>query len=232
MTDASRAAEPSQPDNDVDGSTGQPVPGARRPDPGEVRRTDGPDQTVEPTAAGRPPGAPPYTIEGTVVDRTDEPPPAPPKRGRRRVAGLILAVVAGVAAVVCLGSLVTGFFVYRKISEPARTTPGVTLRQYLDATLDQRDDDRADQFTCRATSLTPVRQLRDDLEGKEKQFGVSITSAPEDIDSKVAGKTATVGVKLRLSVSTNGTFQEQIQTWRFTMRDESGWRVCSGQRLS
>jgi hypothetical protein len=160
-----------------------------------------------------------------------EPTPAPRSRGR--TLRIVLASVLGAVAVLCVGGLGTGYLLYRNASEPDRSTPGVVVRQYLNATLNDRDDSRARLFTCRnASGLSPVHALRDDNESKEKQFNVTISVNPEGFDTQQSGDNATVGVKLRLSVSTNGTFQEQIQSWRFTLKRESGWRVCSGEQTT
>jgi hypothetical protein len=214
------APEPSQPDSGV-GAGGQPIPGARRPEVGGIPRQ--PDAVWPETDQA--PADSEAATEGAAA------PPA--KRTRGQVIRLVLAVVVGVVAVLCIGGAVTGFFVYRKISEPDRSTPGVSLRQYLDAELNQRDDSRAGLFTCRdASGLGPVQALRADLESKERQFHVTITASPEGFDPKISDSTASVAVKVRLSVSQNGSFQEEIQTWRFAMRNQSGWRVCAGQQLS
>jgi hypothetical protein len=158
---------------------------------------------------------------------------AQPAAGKgRRTVGVVLTSVLGVVALLCVGGLGTGYFLYHKASEPDRSTPGLAVRQYVEAALNERDDSRSRLFTCSgATSLDQVAQLRDDIKAKESQFGVTIRTSPEGFDAQQAGNTARVGVKIRLSVSTNGTFQEQIQDWRFSLRKESGWRVCSGERL-
>jgi hypothetical protein len=209
VTDAPKPPEPAnQPEIGVPAQPMPPppsIPQARQPSAGEV--------DAEPA-----PGA-------------GEPTPAPRSRGR--TLRIVLASVLGALAVLCVGGLGTGYLLYRKVSEPDRSTPGVVVRQYVNATLNDRDDSRARLFTCRNSSgLAPVRALRDDNESKEKQFNVTISVNPEGFDTRQSGDNATVDVKLRLSVSTNGTFQEQIQSWRFTLKRESGWRVCSGEKLA
>jgi hypothetical protein len=174
---------------------------------------------------------PPGEVDGAPAPDDGEPKPAPRRRGR--TLRIVLASVLGAVAVLCVGGLGTGYLLYRKVSEPDRSTPGVVVRQYLDAALNQRDDSRARLFTCRgSTGLAPVQSLRDDNLSKEKQYNVSIRVNPEGFETRQSGSNATVDVKLRLSVSANGTFQEQIQSWRFTLRRESGWRVCGGEQLA
>jgi hypothetical protein len=190
-----------------------------------------PDDHVEarPSIPGqRPPEAP--------TSGTGAPPPAvkpakDPER-RKRTVRTALIVVAGVAALLCLGGLGSAYFLYRKVSEPDRATPGVVLRQYLEAKLNDRDDSRANLFVCRgATNLSPVERLREDIESRESQFGAKIRTSPQGFDSQQSGADATVGVKLRLGVTVDQTFQEQIQNWRFVMKNQSGWRVCSAEQI-
>jgi hypothetical protein len=207
VSDAPKHSEPSrQPDGAVEGAPARYAgPTSALPAAGQPGTADGPP-------AG--PGAP------------------KPSRTGRTVA-IVIAAVLATMTVLCIGGLGAGYLLYRHVSEPDRSTPGVTLRQYLEATLNDRDDSRARLFTCRdASGLTAVRQLRDDLESTETQHGVSIRTAPEDFETRTSGARATVGVKLRLSVSSNGTFQEQIQSWTFSLRKESGWRVCAGEQIA
>jgi hypothetical protein len=228
VTDAPTPPGPShQPDNGVDNTPVSSVPvssvpvssvpvssvpEARQPAPDEV----GTDAESGPESESPPGETPPERATG--------------RRGR--VIAIVLAAVLGGLTVLCVGGAGIGLLLYRKASEPDRSTPGVVLRQYLDTTLNDRDDSRARQFTCRnSTGLGPVLQLRDDNMSKEKQYNVSIRTSPEGFQVQESGDRADVAVKLRLSVSTNGTFQEQIQTWRFTLRHESGWRVCSAEPI-
>jgi hypothetical protein len=207
VSDEPKSPEPShQPESGVDEASDPPVgPSA------SVAHVQQPGEGAEPT---------PDTAKAE-----------PPTGRRRRTVAVILAVVLGGLTVLCVGGLGAGYLFYRQVSEPDRSTPGVVLRQYLDVTLNERDDGRARLFTCRdAAGLEQVRQLRDDMKSKETQYGVTIRTTPESFDTHQAGTNARVGVKLRLSVSTNGTFQEQIQDWTFSLKNESGWRVCGAQR--
>jgi hypothetical protein len=168
----------------------------------------------------------------------DEPPvdaeaskPVPGRRGR--TVAMVLAAVLGTLTVLCAGGIGAAYFFYQRASEPDRSTPGVVVRQYLEATLNDRDDARSRLFTCRnATGLAQVGQLRDDIKSREAQFGVTIRTSPEGFDTQQSGNNANVEVKIRLSVAANGTFQEQIQNWRFALKNESGWRVCAGEPIA
>jgi hypothetical protein len=141
-------------------------------------------------------------------------------------------VLAAVAAIVCLGGLGAGYLLYHKASEPDRSTPGVTLRRYLSAVFDERDDSKAARFTCaNPNAISNVQQLRQEVEDKEQQFSVHIDVRPENIESTESGGSATVTAQLRLSVSVDASNQEQLQQWQFTLARRDGWRVCDARRV-
>src|SRR5689334_3809624 len=108
-----------------------PVPQARQPATGEIGAEPAPGAGEQAPGAGE---------------------QAPASRSRGRTLRIVLASVLGGLAVLCVGGLGTGYLLYRKVSEPDRSTPGVVVRQYLDATLNERDDNRAGLFTCRSTT--------------------------------------------------------------------------------
>jgi hypothetical protein len=166
-----------------------------------------------------------YPKDGGAVVPTKAP------KNRRQIWRTIGIVVGGVLALLLIGGLGIGYLEYRKASEPDRGTPTLAVQQYVEAKLNTRDDSRADQFTCkRSLRLAAVDALRDDIKGKESQFGVSIRTRSENFDAARSGDSATVEARLRLRVMT-GSVQEQFQNWRFQLRDESGWRVCAAERV-
>jgi hypothetical protein len=145
---------------------------------------------------------------------------------------IALLLVFGISSAICLGALGFGYLAYDRATQPDRTTPGVAVRQFVEASLNERDAGRAKLFTCDGSdSPTEIRQLLADIQGKEKSFGVRINVASEQIDATVNDNKATVTAKLRLSVSSGGDFQEQIQEWRFDLARRSGWRVCDAHRI-
>ena len=88
------------------------------------------------------------------------PAPQPPRRRMRTV----LTVVAGVLALLCLGGIATAYVWYDRASTPDRSAPDVVVDNYLRAFLVDRNDTRADLFTCESgAELRGVAALRTDL---------------------------------------------------------------------
>ncbi|MFD0785356.1 hypothetical protein ACFQZ8_15725 [Micromonospora azadirachtae] len=157
-------------------------------------------------------------------------PPAPvapaPERPRRRVR-TVLTVVAGVLALLCLGGAVTGYVLYDRATTPDRSAPGVAVDNYLRALLVDRNDVRADQFTCQAGHLEQLRALRDDLVARQERFGVPIIVSWGRLDVRRQDDQAQVGVTLTISAIVDGTAQRDRQTWQVHTRLDDDWRVCA-----
>jgi hypothetical protein len=160
--------------------------------------------------------------------------PAPAPRSRGRTLRIVLASVLGGLAVLCVGGLGTGYLLYRKVSEPDRSTPGVVVRQYLGATFDDRDESKAARFTCgRPTDISATQQVLADLVSREKRFNIRITVGWENFTTQESKATATVGVRLKIAVpEENGQPSESFQQWNYALRHQiSGWRVCDAHRV-
>jgi hypothetical protein len=209
-----------QPDSGVDGASGQGIPEARQPVPGE---------TTQDTGTGPPGAAGPTGVDPAAADE-----PVPPRRSRRRVLGIVLAVVVGAVGMLCVGAIGTGLFVYHQISEPDRSTPGVVVRQYLEATFEDRDETKAARFTCvQPTQIGAVQQMLTDIVSREKRFGIHITVGWENFEARAQKSRATVAARMKITVpEESGQSSESFQQWNFTLKQDSGWRVCDAQRVS
>lgn len=173
-------------------------------------------EAAESTSAAPPTGTPPQ-------------PAAEPRRRTRLRTTLI--VVAAAVAVVCLGGLGVGYVAYDKATAPDLSHPDVAVSNYLREALVNRNDDRADQYTCGHQHLSQVEQLRDDLVDREKRFGTSIAVSWGKLTVRnTSGDTAHVSVDLRITASAGGAIQQQVQNWDFEVRDRSGWQVCGASR--
>jgi hypothetical protein len=177
-------------------------------------------------------GVPAQPVDAAPAPDDGESKPAP--RARGRTLRIVLASVLGGLAVLCVGGLGTGYLLYRKVSEPDRSTPGVVVRQYLDATYDDRDELKAARFTCeRPANIRETQQELADLVSREKRFDIRITVGWENFTTQANKATATVGVRLKIAVpEENGQPSESFQQWTFSLRHQSsGWRVCEAHRV-
>ncbi|MFF0150802.1 hypothetical protein [Micromonospora sp. NPDC005203] len=152
----------------------------------------------------------------------------PPRRMRT-----MLTVVAGVLALLCLGGLATGLVLYHRASAPDRSAPDVVVDNYLRAFLVDRNDARADLFTCEGGSqLEAMRSLRTDLLAREKRFGVTIAVSWGSLSVQKQDEAAAVEVTLIISARVDGMNQSDRQPWRFETQRDDGWRVCGGAQAS
>jgi hypothetical protein len=176
---------------------------------------------VPPSQPEVPGGAPQPTVAGT-----------PPKRKRSRRRTIVL-VVLGALAFLCVGGVGVAYVLYNQATQPDRTTPAVTVRQYVEAKLNDRNDIRAHLFLCDKTDdPTPIADLASDIQNRERQFNVHANVAMEGFETNMSGNRATVTVTFRISVSTGGNFQELFQHWEFTLSHGANWRICNAHQTS
>jgi hypothetical protein len=139
---------------------------------------------------------------------------------------IVLAVVLGGLAVLCVGGLGVGYLFYRQVSEPDRKTPAVVVEQFVEATFNERDHSRARLFTCPNAQLGELDQLMSDLRARESQFNTRFTVQTANLNVHTKGGFAAVDAELQLSTSVS----RSTQLWQFDMKNESGWRVCGAQQ--
>ncbi|SIN25125.1 hypothetical protein [Micromonospora cremea] len=162
-------------------------------------------------------------------------PPAPaapaPQRPRRR-ARTVLTVVGGVLALLLVSGIIAGVVLYNRAAAPDRSAPDVVVDNYLRALLVDRNDTRADLFTCKAgTELEALRSLRTDLVAREQQLGVTILVSWGSLDVSRQGNAASVVTGIRRSATVDGVQQSVTDRWQFDVKQQEGWRVCGGAKL-
>lgn len=162
------------------------------------------------------------------------PPPAPapapvrPKRPLRTV----LAIVAGVLALLCTGGAVVGFVLYDRATAPDRSSPEVVVANFVQYFLAERNETRAAEFVCEdGAALDEARSLRDDLVAREQRFGTTISVGWENLNVQQNGDQAEVRADLVISAFVDGLRQSDRQNWRFEVKRGDGWRVCVAARL-
>jgi hypothetical protein len=153
---------------------------------------------------------------------------------RKRNWRLTIAVLVGVVAAVCASGSVVGYVLYDKATTPDRGTPTVAVFQYLAAYLDDRDDQRAAEFTCDGKpDIAEVKAARDDLISREKQYGITISVEVDGVfETSRSGKDAEVNAGIVLLAVVAGQPNRVVEHWDFQTRDTGGWRVCDGHEVT
>ncbi|GLZ62044.1 hypothetical protein [Micromonospora sp. NBRC 107095] len=157
------------------------------------------------------------------------PAPQPPRRRMRTV----LTVAAGVLALLCLGGIATAYVWYDRASAPDRSAPDVVVDNYLRAFLVDRNDTRADLFTCESgAALQPVRDLRAEAEQREAKFGVTVRVSWGALTRTQSGAGEVVATTLTISGVAEGVVRSsRREDWTFTVVEaDGGWQVCGGAR--
>ncbi|KAB1910745.1 hypothetical protein [Micromonospora sp. AMSO31t] len=169
----------------------------------------------------------------TPPEQSAPPAPAPaPVRPKRRLR-TVLAVVAGVLALVCAGGGIVGFVLYDRATAPDRSAPDVVVANYIQAFLIDRDDTKAQEYACTSgADLDAVRALRAELEQREANFDVVIKVSWGPLARAKEGKGESVTTTLAISSSSNGQPRSsRREVWRFDVVNNDGWRVCGGSKI-
>ncbi|XTZ19053.1 hypothetical protein ACQSSU_20085 [Micromonospora echinospora] len=158
-----------------------------------------------------------------------QPVPVPPRRRLRTV----LTVAGVVLTVLCLSGAVTVYILYSRASAPDRSAPDVVVDNYLRAFLVDRNDARADLYTCdqEPEGVAALRALRADLESREKRFGINFSVKWGGLTVQEHGEQAEVAVDLTVSAFVEGISQSDRQSWQFNTREEGDWRVCGAAKV-
>ncbi|WP_246608160.1 hypothetical protein [Paractinoplanes toevensis] len=154
------------------------------------------------------------------------PPPVgvPGKRPNRR-GRLILAMVAGVIGLLCLGGVGVFVSLYDEATEIKRSAPDAVVDNFLGAYLVNRDDNEAELYECKSGGdLAELEAYRADIIDREKIHSVGITVSWGSFDVSTNGAQGTVSTDLTKGTS-NGN-ERITKPWRFDVVDQDGWRVC------
>jgi hypothetical protein len=144
--------------------------------------------------------------------------PAEPTRSHR-VRSLVLILVA---FALVLGGLAAGtaFYFYDKATATDRSTPEVATQQFLNATLIQKDPNRAGLFVCDTWTGSQA------LAAVAPPSGEVTTTWGDPVVSQTGGSaTVTIGVQFSYSVG-GGADVRDIQSWTLRLEKQDGWRVC------
>ncbi|GAA3231264.1 hypothetical protein ACFO1B_19965 [Dactylosporangium siamense] len=178
-------------------------------------------------------------LEGEIIGK-DEPlrrpgpvppsPPKPPKRGLG-VRKTLLIVVAVVALGLCLGGSITAYVLYDKATRPDRSSPTVTLQQYLNARINAHDDAKASVFVCGSPELNVIDSEIDRIRDLEAKFDIAVTASFSDMALASAGEVSELRLKINFVIPEEDERKSVlVQDWKFEMVYANGWRVCGAEK--
>ncbi|MEV0267582.1 hypothetical protein AB0H43_02290 [Hamadaea sp. NPDC050747] len=141
-----------------------------------------------------------------------------------------MLIVSAAIAIVAIGGGVMIFRAYDQATKIDRSVSKVVVRNFVDAFLVRRDDQRVELFTCKdGAKLGAIAALREQLKSEEAAGGVTtrvvITQSVEEDEGR------RVDVELQLNQGSGLHTDRRTQYWRFTMVDQDGWRVCGAEQL-
>lgn len=135
--------------------------------------------------------------------------------------------MAAAAGAIAGGSVL---LTYHEATKIDRTNPEVVLIRYLDATFERKDPAMASLYTCaNPQGLTPINAMQADLVKREKDFAVTISVTNGAMTQTQNMITTTLTME---AFKDGGRNARWIESWRFRMVDEEGWRVCGAELLA
>jgi hypothetical protein len=144
-------------------------------------------------------------------------------RGRRT--RLVLAVVGGVLALLCLGGIGITFVLYDDATKIDRGSPDAAVDNYLRAFLVDRDDSQAALFRCKSGGdFARLDAYRADIISRESRYAIGIRVTWSSLTVQGSGGQTLVSADLVRAI-TDGT-ERATDTWQFAVVDQDGWRVC------
>lgn len=134
---------------------------------------------------------------------------------------------------ICLAGALTAYLLYDKATEPDRTSPTVTLEQYITARFSIRDDARARVFECSSPHLDAVDRALDEIRALEAKYGIAITASLSDLVTSSQPNGAEIAAHLNVVIpEQNGQDSIQVQKWVFRFVKSGSWRICGADRVS
>lgn len=148
---------------------------------------------------------------------------------RNRRGRLILALVAGVVGLLCLGGVGVFVSLYDEATEIKRTAPDAVVDNFLRAYLVNRDEKEVELYACKSsTDFSQLDAYRKDIESRESRFSMRIQVSWEGLRVSTEGTKGSVEVDLTRAIQDGS---EQVSdTWRFDIVDDDGWRVCGAAK--
>jgi hypothetical protein len=146
----------------------------------------------------------------------------------------VLLIVLLAAGAALAGGVGYGFLLYDQATRPDRSSPEVTVDNYLRGLLVERDDVRAGLYACQGPRLDEIRALRTEAERRERDFGVTVRTTWGALrGTRVNDGQQRVQTRLTISGISGGQVRsERMEMWDFTVVDDDGWRVCGAAKIT
>ena len=155
------------------------------------------------------------------------------QKPRNRRTRLILAILAGMVGLLCLGGVGVFVSLYDEATEIKRTAPDAVVDNFLRAYLVNRDDQEAALYMCKSDAdLSAISDLRVEMVNREKNFSVNVSVSWSSLTvTDVDQAHKEVVTDLVIAGASNGnTLSRHTETWSFGVVDQDGWRVCSARK--
>jgi hypothetical protein len=157
-------------------------------------------------------------------------PSGPPPMPQRPVRWPIwLAVVLGIATLICVGVGAVAFRYYDKATQPNRSTPDVAVDNYLRAVLVNDDSSEAQKYSCvDRSALSTFEAFHANAVAAAEQLGDTASFSWTSIHVDRSAQTAKAAVTIEQNTFDGATqVASSEHQWRFTVLGPTVWRVCA-----
>jgi len=139
----------------------------------------------------------------------------------------------GVLAILCLGVGVAAFHFYDEATRPNRTTPAVTLQNYLYATLHTKIATEALKYSCGGDNLSPITDFRDKVNSAAAVRNYTVEFDWTIAPVQVSGIKGTATVEIEQDTKGQGIeVAASTSEWIFDLSEtRDGWRVCGANQI-
>lgn len=149
---------------------------------------------------------------------------------------LALGVGAGSVILALVGGLGIGALSYVRATAPRSDTPTTTVDTYLRTLLVERDIPAARALTCGDDEqLAAIEDIRDEAVDRERVFPhaqVRVSWGAIAAGGDPAADRVTVETDITVMGVVDGKMRSRrVETWRLTVAEENGWRVCAAHKL-
>ncbi len=181
-----------------------------------------PGQYAQQPGYGQSPGQVPPPAQFDQYGR----PVAPPPRKSRAL--IVTISIIGVLLLLCAGVGTTAYFAFGRVGSGGGSPSGA-VDGFMKAAFVDRDEEALSRFICnKSRSKQAIRDEIQRLEDIESGSNSKITVDWSNItQTNKSGSDATATADVSITATVAGEPTDPITgTWKYTLVEESGWRVC------